>query len=199
MDVAVLCNPNNPDGRRWPAEALLAIARKVGLLLVDEAFIDLEADVESCVPRLSENVRILVLRSFGKPYGLAGLRVGFAFAAPTLAARLRPVLGPWPVSGAALAIAPPALLDGTWRRAAIARCPAEAGRLDAWLSHAGLRVLGGTTLFRLAETPDAAGWCERLGRAGILVRPFARAPDWLRFGLPGGGAAWDRLEAIGRD
>ncbi len=197
-EVAVACNPNNPDGRRWPAETLLAVARGVRLLVIDEAFADLEADVGSCVPRLCEDARILVLRSFGKCYGLAGLRLGFAVSAPSLAARLRQALGPWPVSGAALAVAPPALLDEAWRRAVTERCQVGAKRLDGLLAHAGLHVLGGTLLFRLATTRDAEAWCERLGRAGILVRAFPQAPGWLRFGLPGDEAAWDRLDAVMR-
>ncbi len=197
-EVAVVCNPNNPDGRRWPARTLLAVAREVRLLVVDEAFIDLEPEVESCAPWISDSARLLILRSFGKSYGLAGLRLGFALASPALAARLRQALGPWPVSGPALAVAPEALRDSGWRQRAMARCGAGAERLDALLARAGLHVLGGTRLFRLAETPAEAASHERLGRAGILVRSFARAPSWLRCGLPGDETAWERLEAVMR-
>ncbi len=195
-EVAVVCNPNNPDGRCRPAEALLAVARKVRLLVVDEAFIDFEADIGSCAPLLSETSRMVVLRSFGKCYGLAGLRLGFAIAGRSLALRLRQALGPWAVSGPALALGPAALRDRAWRQASIARCHEDAARLDALLTEAGLRVLGGTRLFRLAEATEAPEWGERLGRAGILVRSYARAPGWLRFGLPGKEAEWDRLHAV---
>nr|WP_282571782.1 threonine-phosphate decarboxylase CobD [Roseomonas acroporae] len=202
--AAVLCNPNNPDGRRVPAAPLLALAARLaargGLLVVDEAFADLEPTGgpagdgwRSLAPALPAP-GLVVLRSFGKTYGLAGLRLGFALAAPGLAARLRAALGPWAVSGPALALGTAALADRGWLRAAAARLAGDTARLDRLLAAAGLRPLGGTHLFRLAEG-DAAGWYERLGRAGILVRPFAARPRWLRLGLPGDAAAWDRLEA----
>ena len=134
-----------------------------------------------------------MLRSFGKAYGLAGLRLGFALAAPALAARIRTALGPWAVSGPALRTGAAALADTAWRDEAGQRLRADSAALDALLHSAGLTVIGGTTLFRLVDTPDAAGWASRLGRAGILVRSFADAPARLRFGLPGTPAEWEQL------
>ncbi|MBV9653848.1 MAG: threonine-phosphate decarboxylase, partial [Acetobacteraceae bacterium] len=197
-EIGVLCNPNNPDGRRWPPEALLPVARRVGLLVVDEAYIDLEPGVRSCAPLIAEAPQLLGLRSFGKSYGLAGARLGFAIAGPPVAERLRGAFGPWPVSGPALAIGERALADGDWLRAAAERARADAARLQLLLARAGLRVIGGTSLFVLAETDRAAEWCARLGEAGILVRSFEHAPAWLRFGLPGDEAAWRRLETVMR-
>lgn len=194
---ALLCNPNNPDGRRFAPAELLPLAQRLaargGFLVVDEAFADLEPEALSGAPLLP-HPGLILLRSFGKSYGLAGIRLGFALAAPERAAAIRRALGPWAVSGPALAIGRAALADAAWRGAAAARLSAEAARLDALLSRAGLRVLGGTRLFRLAEG-DAAAWHARLGRAGILTRPFGHRPGWLRFGLPGDEAAWARLEA----
>ena len=191
-ELAVLCQPNNPDGRRHDPAALLALAGQVGRLVVDEAFADLEEEGLSLAPHLPRP-GVIVLRSFGKTYGLAGLRLGFALAEPEAAAALRAALGPWAVSGPALAIGRRALDDAAWRGAAAARLASDAARLDALLTAAGLRVTGGTRLFRLAEG-DAAGWFGRLGRAGILVRRFAARPGWLRFGLPGDATGWSRLE-----
>ena len=191
----VLCNPNNPDGCRISAPSLVVLAERQaarnGLLIVDEAFADFEA-ADSLAPYLPLP-GVIVLRSFGKAYGLAGLRLGFALASPDRAALIRTALGPWAVSGPALRIGAAALQDTTWRDAAAARLRGDAAVLDRLLTQAGLQVIGGTVLFRLAKATDAAGWAARLGRAGILVRSFADAPARLRFGIPGDPAAWDRL------
>ena len=180
----VLCNPNNPDGRRIPAPDLLALAARHALLVVDEAFADFEPQ-DSLAPHLPLPA-VVVLRSFGKAYGLAGLRLGFALAEPALAARIRAALGPWAVSGPALHVGAAALADAAWLHGAGHRLRADAAALDRTLAAAGLRVTGGTSLFRLVETPGAAAWAERLGRAGILVRSFDEAPTRLRFGIPSG-------------
>lgn len=194
---AVLCNPNNPDGRRIPPAALRALADQLaergGLMVVDEAFADLEGEGLSLAPTLPHPA-ILILRSFGKTYGLAGLRLGFALAAPDLADRLRRALGPWAVSGPALAAAEMALADRNWLRRTQARLDDSVARLDASLKAAGLTVIGGTRLIRLAQTPHTAELFEHLGRAGILVRAFPDYPYWLRFGLPADEAQWARLE-----
>ncbi len=178
-DVVVVCNPNNPDGRRHDPAALAAVR---GVRVVDEAFADLEGD--SLIGLAGSNT--IVLRSFGKTYGLAGVRLGFAISAPALANRVRGALGPWAVSGPALAIGTLALADAEWRAAAAARLAADCRRLDALLTDAGCAVLGGTRLFRLAAHRDAPGLADRLARAGILVRRFEDRPDWLRFGIPAG-------------
>lgn len=192
---AVLCNPNNPDGRLLPAPTLLALADELaardGLLVVDEAFADFEPGL-SLAPSLP-HPSILILRSFGKAYGLAGLRLGFALGAPELAARLRTALGPWAVSGPAAAIGSRALRDRRWAEDAGARLRRDTGELDAMLGAAGLRIVGGTALFRLAAGEHASALFARLGRAGILVRRFAAQPEWLRLGLPGDQLAWKRL------
>lgn len=194
---AVLCNPNNPDGRQAPPPALLALADEIaardGLLVIDEAFADFAPGL-SLAPSLP-HPSILILRSFGKTYGLAGLRLGFALAAPERAASIRAALGPWAVSGPAVAIGSQALRDRSWTEGAGARLRRDAARLDATLSAAGLRIAGGTPLFRLAAGEHAPDVFTRLGRAGILARRFAARPAWLRFGLPGDQPAWDRLAA----
>ncbi len=195
-DVVVLCNPNNPDGRTIAAADLRAfaapLAARGGWLVVDEAFADFAPAGVSLAPSFPAH-GVIVLRSFGKASGLAGLRLGFALVPAGLAPRLRAALGPWPVSGAAIAIGTLVLEDDAWRAAMAARLAEDAARLDAVLEAAGLTKRGGTPLFRLAESTDAASVFEQLGAAGILVRRFAAHPRWLRFGLP--GAAFDRLAA----
>jgi cobalamin biosynthesis protein CobC len=197
-DLAVVVNPNNPDGRVVGKDGLLALAddkrRRGGLLVVDEAFIDAGPAGLSLGPEVGRG-HIVVLRSFGKFYGLAGLRLGFALAAPELAARLRATLGPWAVAGPAIAAGQAALSDAAWAEAMRDTLARDVARLDRMLTGARLEIIGGTTLFRLAGTPAAGVLFDHLGRAGILVRRFAEAPAWLRFGLPGNEEAWQRLAA----
>jgi cobalamin biosynthetic protein CobC len=196
LDVAIVVNPNNPDGRIISRAALLdlhaRLARHAGVLIVDEAFADFDAKKESLAPSLPTS-RAVVLRSFGKAYGLAGLRLGFALASPDMVPSLRAALGPWPVSGPAIAIGIRALADSDWREAMRARLGGDAARLDALLHGAGWRIIGGTRLFRLAAHADARASFDRLLVAGILTRPFVDAPDRLRFGIPGDENAWERL------
>ncbi|MBS7813692.1 threonine-phosphate decarboxylase CobD [Roseococcus pinisoli] len=188
-DLLTIVNPNNPDGRFRPRAELLAARPAQGLLVVDEAFMEAAPADESLAGAVDE--RLVVLRSFGKFHGLAGLRLGFAITAAPLARRLRDALGPWAVSGPALAVGLAALADEAWASAMRARLAAAAAALDGVLTAGGCRVLGGTSLFRLAEVPP--GTFERLGRAGILVRGFDYWPDRLRFGLPPDAAGLERL------
>ena len=197
LDVAIVVNPNNPDGRVTPSADLLdlheRLARRRAMLIVDEAFADFDGE-ESLAASLPTSGAV-VLRSFGKTYGLAGLRLGFALASPDVARSLGAALGPWPVSGPAIAIGASALADSDWLNETRARLGKDAARLDDLLQRAGWRIIGGTRLFRLAAHADARAAFERLLAAGILARPFAEAPDWLRFGIPGDGNAWERLAA----
>jgi cobalamin biosynthetic protein CobC len=200
--VVVLCNPNNPTGARLSRDALLACAeertRKGGVLLVDEAFADFEHAALSVAPALPQP-GLIVLRSFGKSYGLPGIRLGFVLAAPDFVQRIREVLGPWPVSGPAIAAGCAALPDTEWRDAAHMRLATDAGRLDALLIAAGMRIVGGTHLFRLAAHERAYALHEELAEAGILTRIFSKHPHWLRIGIPPGQPAFARLaQALGK-
>jgi len=194
--LAVVVNPNNPDGRIIPRAALLGCANDLqaagGLLVVDEAFMDVGMDGTS-LARDSGCRNVVVLRSFGKFFGLPGLRLGFALANPAIAARLRAGLGPWAVAGPAIAIGAAALPDLAWAATTRVRLAQAARRLDQVLSGAGLEVAGGTSLFRLVRTEAAAELFHHLGRAGILVRRFADQATWLRFGLPASEPDWQRL------
>lgn len=192
--AVVVVNPNNPDGRVHAAAQLLPLADELaargGLLVVDEAFADADPAL-SVAPQSRPG--LVVLRSFGKFYGLAGLRLGFAVAQPALRAALAAQLGPWPVAGAALTVGAAALADEEWGQATMARLARAAADLDEVLLAAGLNVVGGTCLFRLASSPHAPELYERLGRAGILVRAFAERPQFLRFGLPPDLGGLERL------
>lgn len=196
-DIVVVTNPNNPDGRTHPPETLLLVAELLaargGLLLVDEAFADL-APALSLAP-LCDRPGLVVLRSFGKFFGLAGLRLGFALAEPAFAAAIRAALGAWPVAGPAIAIARAAFADRAWADSTRIRLTEAVADLRTVLAAAGLTIDGGTDLFVLTASPDAAARFERLGRSGILARHFPERPDRLRFGLPPDAAARARLAA----
>lgn len=180
----VIVHPNNPDGRLHAAPA-------APFRVIDESFCDVTPD-ESHIAE-SPRPGTIVLKGFGKFWGLAGARLGFAVGDPRLIDRLRPMLGPWAVSGPTIAIATAALRDTAWAEATRARLAADAERLDALMAGEGARPTGGTTLFRLYDTPDAAAWQDRLARHRILTRIFPYSTRWLRVGLPD-GAGWDQLE-----
>jgi cobalamin biosynthetic protein CobC len=162
------------------------------VLVVDEAFLDVLPPSASVASEAVRNV--VVLRSFGKFFGLAGVRLGFALLDPQLAARLSASLGPWAVSGPALAIGATALTDGPWIERTRDGLKEATARLDALFGRVGLEVIGGTALFRLVRAQAATALFHHLGHDGILVRRFPDKPAWLRFGLPGNEAAWARLE-----
>jgi cobalamin biosynthetic protein CobC len=195
-DVAVIVNPNNPDGRLVAVQELTTLAQKMtrrgGLLVIDESFMDFTP--QHSVAELSVLNGVIVLRSFGKAYGLPGLRLGFALCASEAAGRLRKLLGPWAVSGPALTIGARALQDTGWLTAAALARQKDAARLDRLLGRAGFDVLGGAALYRLARHPEARNQFLTLCRHGVLTRDFVERPDWLRFGLPGDESDWDRLE-----
>ena len=190
-DLAVIVNPNNPDGRSFTPTEITDLAGMVTHLVVDESFADARPDL-SVAPGLPENVT--VLRSFGKFWGLAGLRLGFALGAPDLLVRMADRAGPWPVSGPAIQIGTQALADSLWHADTI-----------VWLAEAALHLdqivtphwplVGGTHLFRLYHTPDAAQAQARLAKAGIWSRAFPWHPHWLRLGIPGDTGEFDRVRA----
>jgi cobalamin biosynthesis protein CobC len=194
--LVFVTNPNNPDGRLFDKNDLLALAKHLqarnGLLVVDEAFMDVGPPHASVAGEVGRG-GIVVLRSFGKFFGLAGVRLGFALAAPDVAARLAARLGPWAVSGPALAIGTKALSDQAWIEETRQRLATGIVRLDKILAAANLDIIGGTSLFRLVRA-QASTLFQHLGRAGIFVRIFPENPSWLRFGQPAAEDHWLRLE-----
>jgi cobalamin biosynthetic protein CobC len=192
----ILANPNNPDGHAIGADAMQALLDGRGAedwLLVDEAFADANP-AASVATSVDDGARLIVFRSFGKFFGLAGVRLGFVIAPQPVVAALRDRLGAWPLSAAAIAIGTAAYADRDWIAATQRRLPAEAASLDALLARQGHRAIGDCPLFRLIEVDDAQALFERLARRAILTRPFADQPRWLRIGLPAHADARARLE-----
>lgn len=184
-DAKVIVHPNNPDGR-WYGPGDL----NTPFVVIDESFADVAPEKSLLAHAGPERI---LLKSFGKFWGLAGLRLGFAIGGPEDMAQLCARLGPWAVSGPALEIAARALEDFNWAEATRARLARDAARLDALMAPHGVLV-GGTTLFRLYDVGDAATFQERLAEHQIWSRVFPYSKTWLRLGLPG-PEGWARLEA----
>jgi cobalamin biosynthetic protein CobC len=192
-DLAILVNPNNPDGRQHDPARLLALLPRVGRLVVDESFADVLPDLSLAAE--AGRPGLIILRSFGKFYGLAGLRLGFVLGSEADVTALAGMSGPWPVSGVAIEIGRRALLDCKWAHETRVRLTREASRLDMSVKEAGWTLVGGTPLFRLYETGDASAAQARLAKAHIWSRVFKDQPGWLRLGLPGDETEWQRLAA----
>lgn len=195
LDVLLLVNPNNPTGRLIEPQRLLEwhaqLAERGGWLLVDEAFMD--CTPEHSLAAHSELPGLIVLRSFGKFFGMAGIRLGFVLAAQALLDELEEMLGPWTVSGPARVVARTLLVDTAGHQLQRERLLAEGERLANLLRECGLAPSGGSALFQFCCTRRAVACYELLARRGILVRLFP-ALDSLRFGLPADEAGWQRLE-----
>ncbi|MBC7738033.1 MAG: aminotransferase class I/II-fold pyridoxal phosphate-dependent enzyme, partial [Candidatus Saccharibacteria bacterium] len=191
-DLAGVVNPNNPGGQVVSKADLLGLLGSVGRLVVDESFAD--ATPEMSVAGI-EAPGLIVLRSFGKFYGLAGVRLGFVIGSDSAA--LAEMAGPWAVSGAAIEIGTRALSDQSWSAATVARLRDDVARLDRLV---GWPLVGGTALFRLYRVDDAAATQDRLARHGIWSRIFPYSRHWIRLGLPGSDAEFVRLsQALGGD
>lgn len=192
--VLTLARPNNPDGliadRTQLEAAASLLAARGGYLIVDEAFADADAtdSLAACGwPGL------IMLRSFGKFFGLAGLRLGFVIAPPPIVARLRGLIGDWPISGIALATGLAAYRDCAWHRAQRERLAVASQRLAKMLVDHGATIAGRSAFFVLIEVDRRDALFLHLAQAGVLTRPFAQAGDWLRIGLPRDESDWKRL------
>lgn len=186
VDV-ILANPNNPAGSLTSAAALLAQLEQCRAsshwLIIDEAFADPNPET-SMTAHVSDTQPLIIFRSFGKFFGLAGVRLGFVIAPPDIIAQYRDRLGSWPVSAAALAIGSAAYRDTEWIATTREALPVAADALDRVLRAKGYHPNGNCPLFRLIETPDAPALFDHLARRAILTRPFDYDPGWLRIGLP---------------
>lgn len=195
-DILVLVNPNNPTGQTFPAGVLRewhrALARKGGWMVVDEAFAD--AEPQDSLAGDAGQAGLVILRSLGKFFGLAGARVGFVLADTALRAALGAHLGPWSIAGPSRFVASAALSDHAWQAHCRLRLIADSARLaDLLDQHPAFRGSGGgTALFQWRCSPHAQRIHDHFARHGILLRYFAH-PTSLRFGLPATEHGWQRL------
>ncbi|WP_291364174.1 threonine-phosphate decarboxylase CobD [Acetobacter sp. UBA5411] len=194
--VGILCNPNNPDGRCHDPLTLLALAERctrVGShLIIDEAYADFENHI-SVAPYLPHPA-LSVLRSFGKTYGLPGIRLGFLLTAETLAERMRGMLGAWAVGTAAITIGCKALNDREWLDQQKTKLVCDMQRFLSLCRKRDISVVGHTSLFALARSNEAPDLWAHLCKQGIVTRSFSERLTDIRFGLPRSEAGWQRLE-----
>jgi len=194
LDVLLLCNPNNPTGQDFSHAQLndwrQRLAARGGWLVLDEAFID--ATPEMSLLSQTGQPGLIILRSIGKFFGLAGARVGFVFAWPQLLSQLANQLGPWTINGPARLVVRQALQDRDWQTQTRQRLAEDSQRLRQCLESHGLAVQGGTRLFHWTRGAHAEKLHDFLARRAILTRYFEH-PASVRFGLPAHETDWQRL------
>ncbi|MFP3976577.1 threonine-phosphate decarboxylase CobD [Marinobacter sp. KMM 10035] len=197
LDVLVWINPNNPTGEIVPPSTLLRwhqqLQKRGGWLVVDEAFMD-------ATPAFSLAFRaglpgLIILRSLGKFFGLAGVRAGAVLADPVVAGALRSALGPWVLGGPARYVMARALEDHDWQQNALHRLRGDSDKLRGLLQDSVFPVFGGSPLFQTVRVGQASALAEIFARSGVLVRCFTQ-PEMLRFGLPGSSGEWKRLAEV---
>jgi len=199
-DAVIIGNPNNPTGQRFSRHALLGLAQQLevrgGWLIVDEAFADAEDHSESLadIGGSAAAGNVVVLRSLGKFFGLAGARVGFAIANESILTSLAAAIGPWAVAHPSRLVAQAALADRAWQGAQRARLQRDGARLHGLLAAAGMGESSGTALFRYLVRDDARELHEFFARRGILLRHFEK-PAAVRCGLAATESQWQRLAA----
>lgn len=197
LDVLVWINPNNPTGEIIPPSTLLRwhkrLQKRGGWLVVDEAFMDATPVFSLCSH--AGRPGLIVLRSLGKFFGLAGVRAGAVLTDSAVADALKSVLGPWSLGGPARFVMQRSLEDGDWQRQASHRLHSDSGRLRELLGRGGFSVLGGSPLFQTIRAGQARALADNFARNGLLVRYFEQ-PGMLRFGLPGCSSDWERLEKV---
>ena len=184
----VYVHPNNPDGKLWSSD----VFGDRSLTVIDESFCDVWPE-QSHIARAADE-GIVILKSFGKFWGLAGLRLGFMIAAPSFIDRMKALQEPWSVNGPALEIGARALRDTAWAAETRDRLNEDAQRLDNLMLRKGAKLVGGTPLFRLYNVDDAAHWQNRLAENHVWSRIFPYSKTWIRLGLPAPDQ-WDQLEA----
>ncbi len=207
VDYLVWVNPDNPTTRCVARETLSQwqgwLAERGGMLIVDEAFADVSPEA-SMTPHVGED-GLIVLRSVGKFFGLAGIRAGFALCPQALATRLAECLGAWTVSGPARFAVRTALRDTAWQAATRERLLHDGERLLALLRSQGWPA-NGTPLFAWTPHALAPQWHAQLAAQGVWTRCFDARPvtlangsiqalPSLRLGLPSTERAWQRLQS----
>jgi cobalamin biosynthetic protein CobC len=194
LQVLIIVNPNNPTGNLFSPQQLLdwhkILQAKNGLLIVDEAFIDTCSSYS--LSHLEPQTGLIILRSVGKFFGLAGIRCGFVIAMPKLLVLLEEKLGAWPLSHPSRYIATKALIDRQWQQQMLIALPQQGQRLQKLLQAQNLNSTGSHALFQWVKTPIAEELHQQLAQQGILTRLFTESKS-LRFGLPKNEQEWQKL------
>ena len=202
LDVLVVINPNNPTGKIIKSDVLLSwhqqLSTRGGWLIVDEAFIDVTP--EKSLVSAGTKPGLIILRSMGKFFGLAGIRCGFVISDRELLQRVTNKLGPWQLTGPTRFIAKQALLDKAWQVRSCEELSNASARLSQLLKEHGLTPEGGTAFFQWLSHAEAKEIYEACARKGILTRYFESGVNnmlpSIRFGLPYNDKQWQRLKQV---
>ena len=181
--IAIICNPNNPDGKLYSNDDLLKISKSLEYLIIDESFMD-QYPRKSLSHKLDDQTNILILRSFGKFFGLAGIRLGFLISNKEIDKKIQFLIGNWPISNVAINVASKALIDHVWIMNTISFLKEGSYFLDCLASEINWKVVGGTNLYRLYETPNAHDAQNKLANFKIWSRRFSYSKKWIRLGIP---------------
>ena len=195
-DIVLVINPNNPSGklhtRQQLTDLLLAVSAKKGVLIIDEAFMDATPEhtmatlLASHSNLLDNNINqdaLIILRSVGKFFGLAGIRLGFVIARDYWLKPMADVLGPWAVNGPAQFVGIQALTDKRWQKEQRTALNHLSGRLESLLVEVFAQPIRGTSLFKTLLIPQAPALFHALCMQGIYVR-LCDEKNALRFGIP---------------
>ena len=184
FDVIYLCNPNNPDGRLTQASTIIDKAEQYPetMFIIDEAFMDCSPQESILLKQMLEN--IIVIRSFGKFFGLAGLRLGWVFATAKIIHKFRSMVGPWAVNTPALHIAAAAYKDQKWQKQQLASLNEMQKNMQHLFQKRKIDIVGQTPLYTLIQLNDALTLHESLANQGIWTRIFEYNPHWMRLGVP---------------
>lgn len=190
-NARVIVHPNNPDGHLH--KLTIKDIEQTDLTIIDESFCDVTPD-ETLI-EFAKLPNVIILKGLGKFWGLAGLRLGFAIASPTLIQKMRDRIGPWAVSGPAQYIGHKALRDLEWAKTTRRTLSANSAQLDDIMVKNNATLIGGTDLFRLYQVENAVEFQEKLAKKNVWSRVFPYSTTWLRLGLPGTNAQWNHLLA----
>jgi cobalamin biosynthetic protein CobC len=201
LDVLVVINPNNPTGHQVPVDTLLSwhqqLSKKGGWLIVDEAFMDVTPELSLVESGIRPG--LIILRSLGKFFGLAGVRCGFVITDKELLSLLADKIGPWSVTGPSRYIAIQALKDKKWQSETRKVLSLQGQKLTELFEEQDFIVEGGSALFQWFKHSNARELFGLFARQGILVRLFDETVTTvtsLRFGLPKNIHQWQRLEKV---
>ena len=175
-NVVIICSPNNPTGSLFPQEDILRLTRESGkIIVVDEAYAEFVG--ETLVPEIKNYPNLIIMRTFSKSFGMAGLRLGYLLGQPEVIDLVNRVRAPFNVNTFSQRAGILALEHLAEYREQIRRIMAETGKLFEGLSRLpGVVVYPTRTNFILFQPPDSDGWAEALLKEGFLVRNLGDIP-----------------------
>lgn len=186
VDLAVLCNPNNPTGRYLARTEVDAIASRARVLVLDAAYEWAVKDAWDSTEFVRSGAPVVVIHSMTKLFAMPGLRVGYILAPPVLADRIRLRQPPWPVGAPELAAGIAAIEAIEERRLALPDLQHRRGILEATFAAHGCRTTASSANFVLAEVGDAPAFRSAMLARGFAVRDATSfgLPTWVRIAVP---------------